>query len=246
MSARCAHLLLKHTESRNPVSRRTGERITITKAEAIAELKEWMARIEAADDPAAFFRDACRKRSDCGSCRDGGDLGDFGRGSMQRPFEDATFALAVGAMTDGVVDTDSGVHAIWRLPLVADDASPVKRQKRTETCRAAHLLLKTTASRNPVSRRTGDRIGLSPADARAELEGYLGEIRAAPQPARKLASLARNRSDCSSYTADGDLGSFARGQMQKPFEDASFGLAVGAISDIVETDSGLHLILRIQ
>ena len=29
--------------------------------------------------------------------------------------------------------------------------------------------------------------------------------------------------------------------MQKPFEDASFGLGVGQISGVVETDSGVHI-----
>jgi NIMA-interacting peptidyl-prolyl cis-trans isomerase 1 len=32
--------------------------------------------------------------------------------------------------------------------------------------------------------------------------------------------------------------------MQKPFEEATFALRVGEISDIVDTQSGVHLILR--
>lgn len=39
-------------------------------------------------------------------------------------------------------------------------------------------------------------------------------------------------------------GPFGRGQMQKPFEDNTFALKVGEISDIIDTDSGVHIILR--
>jgi NIMA-interacting peptidyl-prolyl cis-trans isomerase 1 len=56
---------------------------------------------------------------------------------------------------------------------------------------------------------------------------------------------AAERSDCSSHRKNGDLGFFGRGMMQKPFEDASFGLNVGEMSGIVSTDSGYHLIYRI-
>ena len=41
-----------------------------------------------------------------------------------------------------------------------------------------------------------------------------------------------------------DLGMFGRGMMQEAFENASFALEVGEISGIVDTDSGVHLILR--
>lgn len=32
--------------------------------------------------------------------------------------------------------------------------------------------------------------------------------------------------------------------MQKPFEDGAYGLEVGKISDVISSDSGVHLIMR--
>ena len=61
-----------------------------------------------------FPVDAAKKRSDCGSYAQNGDLGMFGKGEMQKPFEEASFALKVGEIS-GIVDTDSGVHIIKRL-----------------------------------------------------------------------------------------------------------------------------------
>lgn len=43
----------------------------------------------------------------------------------------------------------------------------------------------------------------------------------------------------------GDLGVFTRGKMTPPFEKASFVLKVGELSELVESDSGIHVILRI-
>ena len=41
------------------------------------------------------FEDLASEFSDCSSAKKGGDLGPFGRGQMQKPFEDATFGLEV-------------------------------------------------------------------------------------------------------------------------------------------------------
>lgn len=59
-----------------------------------------------------------------------------------------------------------------------------------------------------------------------------------------LADLAPTESDCTSARKHGDLGYFGRGDMQKEFEDAAFGLKPGEMSGVVETASGLHLIQR--
>ena len=57
-----------------------------------------------------------------------------------------------------------------------------------------------------------------------------------------FADLAAKNSDCPSKQAGGDLGTFARGQMVKPFEDAALSQEKNAIGPVVETDFGFHII----
>jgi peptidyl-prolyl cis-trans isomerase NIMA-interacting 1 len=110
---RASHLLVKHERSRRPASWRD-ERGTIiskkTKQSAIDELLAYREQIELGR---VSFAEIAERVSDCSSARNGGDLGTFKRGAMQKQFEDAAFALDVGEMS-GVVDSDSGVHIIVR------------------------------------------------------------------------------------------------------------------------------------
>ena len=48
-----------------------------------------------------------------------------------------------------------------------------------------------------------------------------------------------------SASRGGRLRLFTRGKLLPKFEEAAFGLGVGEISDIVETEHGLHIIKRL-
>ncbi|XP_064415693.1 peptidyl-prolyl cis-trans isomerase NIMA-interacting 1 [Latimeria chalumnae] len=107
---RCSHLLVKHNQSRRPSSWRQ-ERITRSKEEALKLIHGYIEKIKSGTED---FETLASQFSDCSSAKAGGDLGAFGRGQMQKPFEDAAFALRVGEMSSPVF-TDSGIHVILRI-----------------------------------------------------------------------------------------------------------------------------------
>ncbi|KAM1012993.1 hypothetical protein TB2_043002 [Malus domestica] len=110
---RASHILIKHQGSRRKASWKDPEGQIIrntTQDSAVSQLKVLRDEILSGK---AKFDDLASRYSDCSSAKRGGDLGPFGRNQMQKPFEEATFALKVGEMSD-IVDTDSGVHIIMR------------------------------------------------------------------------------------------------------------------------------------
>ena len=113
---RVLHILKKHKDSRRPSSWRV-PKITATKEEAAVELEELLDVIKESptgDELRATFEELARTESDCTSAKRGGDLGFFGRRKMQPPFEDASFALEIGQLSN-IVESSSGVHLILRI-----------------------------------------------------------------------------------------------------------------------------------
>ncbi|KAK1763441.1 hypothetical protein QBC33DRAFT_244429 [Phialemonium atrogriseum] len=107
---RAAHLLVKHADSRRPSSWREAN-ITRSKDEAREIIQRHQESIRSGG---ITLGDLAVTESDCSSARKRGDLGYFGRGDMQKEFEDAAFALQPGEIS-GIVDTASGLHLIQRL-----------------------------------------------------------------------------------------------------------------------------------
>jgi len=76
------------------------------------------------------------------------------------------------------------------------------------------------------------------AEAKAKAEGLRKQL----VEGADFAALAAANSDCPSKAEGGSLGSFGRGRMVPAFEQAAFALATNAISEVVETPFGYHII----
>jgi peptidyl-prolyl cis-trans isomerase D len=106
----------------------------------------------------------------------------------------------------------------------------VSRLSGNEERRASHILLSVPAGA-PATEKDA---------LRQRAQALLEQVRKAPQT---FAAVAKAESkDPGSAANGGDLDYFGRGAMVKPFEDAVFALEKGAISDVVETDFGFHII----
>jgi parvulin-like peptidyl-prolyl isomerase len=77
-----------------------------------------------------------------------------------------------------------------------------------------------------------------------EAKSQIQDIKSKLEGGATFADLASAHSDCPSGKNGGDLGEFGRGQMVGAFEESAFGMEVGQVSDVVETDFGYHLITR--
>jgi len=78
------------------------------------------------------------------------------------------------------------------------------------------------------------------AAAKEKAADILAQLRKNPKRFEELAT--KYSQDPGSATKGGDLGSFGRGSMVKPFEDAVFGMKANQISDLVESEFGYHII----
>ena len=107
------------------------------------------------------------------------------------------------------------------------NADKYQNQQQRE---ASHILIAASKNAPPAEK----------AKAKARAEDVLNQIRKNPKQFEELAT--KYSQDPESAKKGGDLGSFGRGMMVKPFDDAVFSMKVNEISNIVESDFGYHII----
>lgn len=122
---------------------------------------------------------------------------------------------------------------VARITVADADVRALYDQKKNELdepekVRASHILISVPA----------DAAEADKAAARENISAILAKA----QAGEDFAELAKQYSQCPSNQKGGDLGFFPRGVMVPAFEDVVFTLAEGAVSDIVETPFGFHVI----
>lgn len=195
-----------------------------SKAEARARAEELLSR--ARRDPAAF--EALIKAESDGWDRDrGGAMGTWKTNGGRYPvaFDRAVFALKEGELS-GPVESEFGVHVFQRV--AANTSAPEMA--------GAHILISFKGAEK--ARSTVVR---TKEEAEAEAKRLVAQAREDPT---RFGQLAQERSDDITGKRGGDLGSWRKGSMPAPFDEAIEALKIGEIGGPVLTQFGYHVLLR--
>lgn len=138
-------------------------------------------------------------------------------------------ASAVSATPSTVVSAE---------PVVSAAPAPSTPAKAPDSIAAQHVLIAYKGAKG-----ADKKITRSKAEAKKRAEEVLAKAKSGTDFSSLVAEYSE---DPGSKDRQGSLGKFTRDKMTKPFADAAFALGVDQISDVVETESGFHVIKRNQ
>ncbi len=204
-------------------SRAAQKDTTLSKEEAKALAEKILARIK----EGGKFADEARANSVCPSKTDGGDLGQYPAGGMNRAFEQAVQSAKVGDIV-GPIETPLGWHIIQRLAV--DKPWP-------DVVAGSHILIAYKGAMN-----ARESVTRSKEEAEALAKKLLAEIKTGKTT---FEDAARQTSDDPfSGRKGGDLGESQPWDFFPRFADELCSLEPGAVGKIVETPMGFHIIRR--
>ena len=124
--------------------------------------------------------------------------------------------------------------------LAGDPASDIYQAPSDDDAYVDHILLATkdTTTNEPLPEEEA-------AAKKAQAEDFLAQLRAAEDPIALFDDLMNEHSEDSGLATNPDGYTTAKGEMVAPFEEAALALKAGEISEVVESDFGYHIILRL-
>jgi len=145
-------------------------------------------------------------------------------------------------LSKGVTVSDTDIKAFYD----AHKTEPAFQQPERVT--ASHILV--AARPNLIAQElqreknlTGDALKAAVSEEMNRRRARAEELRRKAAGGADFAALARESSDDpSSRASGGELGTFTRNSHTRAFDDVAFALKPGAISNVVETDFGFHII----
>jgi len=145
--------------------------------------------------------------------------------SIEEYRENITFSVRINKLFESQVKNDYTPSEEEIKKYYIDNK---KRFYAPETVHARHILIKL--DKNDDEKSKGEKKAKIEALRKQLLEGADFE------------KLAKESSECPSKEKGGDLGTFSRKRMVKPFSDAAFSQKVNEIGPIVQTELGYHII----
>ena len=151
-------------------------------------------------------------------------------GEMGMTLEEARKEIAEGLSIQKLLEDVTKDVAVAEEAVAKFYEENARYFEKPEQVEASHILIKLDAA--DATNETAK------AAAKAKAEALRAQVLAGTN----FAELAAIHSDCPSKANGGSLGSFGRGQMVKPFEEAAFALGTNEVSEVVETQFGFHVI----
>lgn len=145
-----------------------------------AEKKAKIESIKKQLDGGADFAELAKANSDCPSSQKGGDLGEFTRGNMVKPFEDAAFSQEIGKV-GGIVETQFGYHLIKVTAKTPAQEAKGDTPAKPESVTASHILIKNEQVQQPQPIPTTEQIEgqLKQAKSREAVQKYIEGLKSA-------------------------------------------------------------------
>lgn len=187
-------------------------------------------------DPASFEAVAREKNENADLKAKGGDLGFLATNAEYQDLYEIFQDAATGTIAKLVIDRPTS-YTVARAEEVKSLGNEIK---------VRHLLILAPTSTKD---NTGKTVALSEAQQQERDKAFakIQDLKKQVTPGNFIAMIQEFSEDPTASSTNGEIDWVVRGQLVDPgFENAAFALKKGAISDVVESQFGFHLIEKID